>query len=410
MVSNPLDRDREPLDREPADFDVLDLAALRARRTMKWSRYPPDVLPAWVAEMDFPVAPKALDAVRAVLDTHDLGYPEPAGLAEAFAGWAARYQDWWPDPALACPVADVMAGLEAALRVCTDPGDGVALLTPAYPPFFLLLDQLRRRAVSWPLLDRSQGWMLDLQSLDDALRAGVRNAAAGARAVLLCHPHNPTGRVFTAEELRAVAEIVEAHGACVISDEVHAPLLAPGVTFTPYAAGSEPAAAHTVTVTSISKGWNVPGLKCGLLQAQAATAHVVAAVPGYERLRPSVPGVAASIAAWTDDGGWLDALRVHLARTRAELASWVLRTPGVRTHPGQAGYLAWLDLRGTGLGDDPAAILLDRGRLALSPGSDFALPAEQGVGRARLNHGTSLPLLREALRRIDRTISLVGKR
>lgn len=223
---------------------------------MKWSRYPPDVLPAWVAEMDFPLAPAVHDAARAVIDTEDLGYCEPDGLAEAFAGWATRYQAWRPDPALACPVGDVMAGVEAALRVLTEPGDCVVLLTPAYR--------------------------------------------------------------------------------------------------------------------------NVPGLKCALLQAQPATAQVIAAVPQYERLRPSVPGVAASIAAWTDDGGWLDELRVHLDRTRTELADWIRRTPGVQAHPGQAGYLAWLDLRDAHLGDDPAAVLLEPGHLAVSPGHTFALPTEQG--------------------------------
>jgi cysteine-S-conjugate beta-lyase len=379
------------------EFDVLDFDVLRARRTMKWSRYPADVLPAWVAEMDFPLAPAVRDAARAVIDAEDLGYCEPGGLAEAFASWAARYQAWRPDPALACPVGDVMAGVEAALRVLTEPGDGVVLLTPAYPPFFALLKQLGRAAVPWPLRDRPQGWTLDVQRLDDLLRDG-------ARAVLLCHPHNPTGRVFTLEELAAISEIVDARGGKVISDEVHAPLVATDSSFTPYAASGSRAATHCVTVTSISKGWNVPGLKCALLQAQPATAQVTSSVPQYERLRPSVLGVAASITAWTDDGGWLDELRVHLDRTRIELADWIRRTPVVRAHPGQAGYLAWLDLREARLGNDPAAVLLERGRLAVSAGHAFALPAEQGNGRVRLNHGTSLALLREALRRIDRTI------
>jgi cysteine-S-conjugate beta-lyase len=370
---------------------------LRTRRTMKWCRYPPDVLPAWVAEMDFPLAPVVRDAIRDVVEAHDLGYCEPVGLAEAFAGWAARCQGWRPDPALACPVGDVMAGVEAALRVLTEPGDGVVLLTPAYPPFFALLKQLGRLAVPWPLLDDPRGWTLDLERLDDVLRAG-------ARGVLLCHPHNPTGRVLTSDELRAIAEIVDARGAQVISDEVHAPLVATDLSFTPYAASGPAAATHAVTVTSISKGWNVPGLKCALLQAQPATAQVIAAIPQYERLRASVPGVAASIAAWTDDGGWLDELRSYLDITRVELDGWVRRMPEVRAHPGRAGYLAWLDLRDSGLGADPARVLLDQGRLAVSPGHEFALPAEQGVGRIRLNHGTSLLLLREALSRIERTI------
>ena len=378
-----------------AAIDALDPGELRARRrTMKWSRYPGDVLPAWVAEMDYPLAPAVLDAVRVVLDAHDLGYPEPHGLAEAFAGWAAAHQGWQPDPALAAPVADVMAGLEAALRVLTDPGDGVVLFTPAYPPFFKLLDDMRLRTVPVPLTDAAEGWRLDLERLDDAL-------AAGARAVLLCHPHNPTGRVFTGDELRAVAGLADARGAAVVSDEVHAPLLAAGATFTPYAASSEIAAERAVAVTSISKGWNVPGLKCALLVAQPGSREVAAVVPERERIRASVPGTAASIAAWSDDGGWLAAVRAYLDRTRAELATWVHSRDSVRAHPGQAGYLAWLDLRGAGLGDDPAAVLLDRARVAVSPGHAFALPAEQGEGRIRLNHGTSLPLLRQVLHRID---------
>lgn len=401
MVTDSLSPD--PLHPDPFGLNTLDVDALRARRTLKWSTYPPDVLPAWVAEMDFPLAPAVLAALGGVLRTHDLGYPQSAGMVEAFAGWAAEHQNWRPDPALGCSVADVMAGIEAALRVLTEPGDGVVLLTPSYPPFFLLLDQLRRPVVPWPLLNRPAGWELDLQRLDDALRDG-------ARVVLLCHPHNPTGRLFSTEELRAVAEIVAARDGHVISDEVHAPLLASDAAFTPYAASDPVAATHTVTITSISKGWNVPGLKCALLQAQPATAWVTEAVPHYEKLRGSVPGVVASIAAWTDDGGWLEAVRAHLDRTRAELADWVRRTPAVAAHPGQAGYLAWLDLRNAGLGADPATALLDRGRLAVSPGHSFARPAEQGTGRIRLNHGTSLPLLREALRRIEHTVDAVTSR
>lgn len=380
-----------------ARIDALDEAELRARRTMKWTRYPPDVLPAWVAEMDYPLAPAVRAAMLDVLDRGDLGYPVAHGFAEAFAGWAERELGWSPDPALGVPVADVMAGIEAALRELTEPGDGVVALTPAYPPFFGQLTDTGRRIVPCPLLDGPQRWELDLQRLDDAL--------AESRALLLCHPHNPTGRVWTPAELRAIAELVDAHGAHVISDEVHAPMRA--ASFTPYAASCDAAAAHTVTVTSVSKGWNVPGIKGALLQAQPATAHVTAAVPERELIRISVPGLAGSIAAWTDDGGWLDVVRAYLERTRAAVADWVARTPGVRAHPPDAGYLAWLDLRGTGLGrsdqgHDPATVLLERGRVAVNPGHTFAVPPAAGHGFVRLNHATSLPLLDQVLARIDR--------
>lgn len=383
-----------------AEIDALTEARLRTRRTVKWTWFAPDVLPAWVAEMDFPVAAAVRRAAREVVDASDLGYASEVGLAEAFAGWAKRNQGWEPDPALAAPVGDIMAGLEVTLRTLTEPGDAVTLLTPSYPPFFRLLDDMRLRTVAWPMVEAPDRWELDLDRLEDVLRAG-------SRVVLLCHPHNPTGRVWQPAELRSIADLVDRYGATVISDEVHAPLLATGETFTPYAASGGPAQSHTVTLTSISKGWNVAGLKCGLVQCEPQTALVAEGVGDRDRARASAPGVAASIAAWTDDEGWLDSTRAYLDRTRAQLAGWVARTPGVIAHPGQAGYLAWLDLSGTGLGADPAEVLLERGRVAVNPGHTFAMPAEQGVGRVRINHATSSALLAEVLGRIDRTIASI---
>lgn len=380
-------------------FDGLRIDALRRRRTMKWTRYPSDVLPAWVAEMDYPIAPVVSDAVRDVLRRDDLGYPVADGLAEAFAGWAGRQQGWTPDPALMTPVADVMAGVEAALRQLTAPGEPVVLPTPAYPPFFALLADLRRPVVECPLVEGPDGWRLDLDRIAAALRAG-------ARAVLLCHPHNPTGTIFPRDELAGLADLVTAYGAVVVSDEIHAPLLSTGAVFVPYAVSSPSAAQHTVTVTSVSKAWNVPGLKCALLAAQPGTAGVAAGVPERERIRASVPGIAVSIAAWTDDGGWLDAVRGYLDRTRDLVTDWVAGQPTVRWCRGGAGYLAWLDLRAAGLGDDPAVVLLDRGRVALSRGPTFASPgAGTGDGFARLNHATSLPILAEILARLSAVLA-----
>lgn len=384
----------EPEDLHAA-FDSLAVDDLRRRRTMKWSEIDPDVLPAWVAEMDFPLAPIVLDAVRDVLARHDLGYAETDEFRAAFAGWARRHQGWVVDPDNSAPVADIMAGLELALRELTTPGDEVVLCTPAYPPFFALLGELRRRLRDCPLLDTEHGWRLDLDAIADAL-------AGGARVVLLCHPHNPTGRVWSPAELRGLAELVDHYGARVISDEVHAPILAAGQEFTPYACSSPAAAAHTVTVTSVSKAWNVPGLKSAIVVSQPETAQVVRAIPEYEALRVSVPGVAAATALWQDDGGWLSALLSYLDRTRQAVREWVDGRADVRWHGGEAGYLAWLDLRATGLGDDPAAALLARGRVRLSSGPRYAPTGSTlGNGFVRLNHATSVPILRQVLTAVD---------
>ncbi|GAA4858388.1 aminotransferase class I/II-fold pyridoxal phosphate-dependent enzyme [Saccharopolyspora rosea] len=380
-----------------ATLDALRETDLRQRRTTKWADVDDDVLPAWIAEMDYPLCPVAREAARAVIERGELGYPLTDDYAAAFADWSAREHGRRPDPALVAPVADVMAGLEAALRALTEPGDGVVLLTPAYPPFLRLLAELDRPLRACPLRDTDEGWAIDFDAVDAAL-------AGGARAVLLCHPHNPTGRVWTPDELRALAALADRRGAAVVSDEVHAPLLADGAGFVPYAATGDLAASHAVTVTSASKAWNIPGLKSAVLLGEEATRHVVDGLPPYER-RASVPGLAAAAALWRDDGGWLASVRAYLDRTRDRLRTWVADRPDVRWHPGQAGYLAWLDLRATGLGADPAGILLEKARVRVNPGTDFA-PPDSAVGRGfvRFNHATSLPLLDEILTRLDRAL------
>lgn len=378
-----------------AEIDAMREEDLRRRRTMKWADIDPDVLPAWVAEMDYPLAPVAAQAVHDVVARGDLGYPMADEFRAAFAEWAQRAQGWRVDTAGVQPVADVMAGIEASLRTLTRPGDGVVLLTPAYPPFLTLLAELGREVRECRLLDTTSGWQIDFDAVADAL-------AGGARAVLLCHPHNPTGRVWSTAELGALAELADRYGAYVVSDEIHAPLLAKGQDFLPYAASGPVAASHAITLSSVSKGWNVPGLKCAVLVDQRSTPTVVEALPLHETLRASVPGMAAATALWCDDGGWLDAVRTYLDRTREALSAWARARPGVRWHVGAAGYLAWLDLREAGLGPDPAEALLTEARVKVNPGADFA-PGDSlvGAGFVRLNHATSLPLLAAVLDRID---------
>jgi cystathionine beta-lyase len=376
-----------------ADFDDLSLDALRARRSAKWRRYPPDVLPAWVAYMDSALAPAIGAAPAAAVAGGDTGYAEAGELPQAFARFAAARWGWSVDPEATVLVADIMSGAGELLRALTAPGDRVVVNPPVYPPFFRIVRELGRELAEAPL---GAGGRLDLDRLEAAF-------ADGARAHLLCNPHNPTGTVFTREELEAVARLAARYDVLVISDEVHAPMTLPGATHTPFLALGGEAAAHGLALVSASKAWNVPGLKCALVVAGSAEARAgLARLPEHVRFHAGHFGVLAAIAAYDGGRDWLDALVAHLDAQRTRVVDLVAaELPGVRVAPPQAGYLAWLDCRELGLGDDPSTVFLERGRVALSPGPTFGA---EGTGFARLNFGTSGALLEEAVRRIARSL------
>jgi cystathionine beta-lyase len=375
-----------------AGFDDLSLEALRARKSAKWATYPADVLPAWVAEMDFALAGPVRDVLRSALELDDCGYPHPDGLAEAFSSFAAARFAWEVDPGSVSLVADVMVGVTEVLRALTGPDDGVVLNPPVYAPFFSALAELGRTVVEVPLAEGR----LDLEGLERAF-------AAGARAYVLCSPHNPTGRVHSRPELEQVAELSKRYGVLVVSDEIHAPITLPGATHTAFGSLGEELAERAVTIASASKAWNLAGLKCAVLVAGSQWMR-----SELERLPPSLPyhvghfGVLASIAAWESGVDWLDELVRYLDGNRRLLAELLAeRLPGVGYVMPEAGYLAWLDCRALGLGDDPAAMFLERGRVALSPGPNFGA---QGKGFARLNIGTSRALMTEAVERMASAI------
>ena len=364
------------------DFDALTLDQLRRRSSAKWREHGPDVLPMWVAELDVPLAPAVTRVLREAVEHGDTGYAFPSSLPPAFASFAARRWGWQVDPARCWPVADVMVGVAEALRMLTSPGDGVVVCPPVYPPFFHVPVEHGRVVVEVPL---DPGGGLDLPRIDAAL-------GAGARAVLLSSPHNPTGRVWTAAELQALDDVVRPHGAVVVSDEIHAPLTLPGATFAPYLGAGE---RDAVAVVSASKAFNLAGLKAALLVAGSAAVAERLATLSYEvAYRCGHLGTAASVAAWQEGDAWLDGLIAHLDRNRRLLAD--LLPAGVGYAPPQASYLAWLDFRPLGL-EAPAARLLERGRVALVEGTDFGAA---GAGFARLNLGTTRAVLEEGARRV----------
>jgi cystathionine beta-lyase len=341
--------------------------------------------------MDFAVAPPIEEALVTAVRAGDLGYAHArsSGLPEAFAAFAGRRWGWDVDPAAVVAVPDVMVGVAELLRTSTPEGAGVVINPPVYPPFFSVIVETGRRVVEVPLADGR----LPLEGIRDALRAG-------ARAVLLCNPHNPTGHVRGEDEVRALGAIAAEHDALFLSDEIHAPLAMPGVTQVPACCVAEDA----IVLTSATKAWNLAGLKCGLAIAESEKSRdTLTHLPEGIHDRVGHLGVLASTAAFTHGENWLDELREYLHQTHRRLPDLLAQhAPGVRVTPAQATFLAWLDFRETALGHDPAAVVLERGRISLLPGTDFG---SVGKGFARLNVGTSHELVEEAVKRIGRALS-----
>ncbi|MBQ0904105.1 MalY/PatB family protein [Micromonospora sp. U21] len=370
----------------------LTIDQLRQRTSLKWREYPDDVLPLWVAEMDVPLAEPVARAITDAVARGDTGYTAGTAYPQALAEFARRRWGW---DGLAVErtalVPDVMHGVVEALRLVTEPGDAVVLNCPVYPPFYEFVAHAGRPIVEAPL---GEDLRIDLGTLEDAFR----RARAGGRpaAYLLCSPHNPTGVVHSAAELTAVAGLAERHGVRVVADEIHAPVVAGGARFVPYL--SVPGAENGLSLMSASKGWNLAGLRGGLLVAGPAAAGDLARVPFEVSVSTSHLGVIAHTAAFRDGGEWLDALLTGLDDNRRLLAALLAEhLPAIRYQPGQATYLAWLDCRALGLGDDPAAVFLDRGRVALNSGSAFGTG---GGGHVRLNLATAPELITEAVRRM----------
>ncbi|MFE7649178.1 aminotransferase class I/II-fold pyridoxal phosphate-dependent enzyme [Streptomyces phaeoluteigriseus] len=377
---------------EPNPLRALTLDRLRRRTSMKWRTYPDDVLPLWVAEMDVPLAEPVVRAVGDALALGDTGYAAGTGYAEALAAFAAKRWGWH---GLAVErtaiVPDVMLGVVEMLRLVTGPGDPVVVNPPVYPPFFPFVEHLDRRIAEAPL---GADGRLDLDVLEAAYRRAV--AGGGRAAHLLCSPHNPTGTVHTAGELAAVAALADRYGVRVVADEIHAPLTAGGVDFVPYL--SVPGADSGLSLMSASKAWNLAGLKAALAVAGPAAEADLALLPEEVGDGPSHVGVIAHTAALREGAAWLDALLDGLDDNRRLLAALLAdELPGVVHRPGEATYLAWLDCRALDLGDDPARVFLERGRVALSPGPQFGTG---GAGHVRLNLATSPEILAEGVRRM----------
>jgi cystathionine beta-lyase len=357
----------------------------------------PDVLPAWVAEMDYLTAPPVVDALTRLVREGGTGYPnfEAGGaVGDAYTGFARRRFGWSVPTGSVMLAGHSLGGIRLLLEHWAEPGP-VAVHLPAYHPFLDLIPHSGHPRLDLPLDPDAAEARMDLDQLDRAF-------ASGARTLLLCNPHNPWGRAFTREELEGVRDVVTAHGARVIADEIHGPLVLPGAAFTPYL--SLPGTTeHAVAVVAASKAFNLAGLHCAQLIVPAEEFRErLEAAPFLDRLGLSPMGITAAVAAYAEGDPWLDALLARLDSLRAQLGGLLAEhLPEARMRPLEATYLAWLDLRAYGH-EDPATVALDKGRVRLDPGAQFqpGLP-----GHARLNVATSPERLAEIVARLASAIS-----
>jgi cysteine-S-conjugate beta-lyase len=372
------------------DLRVPPLEVLHQRRSEKWHGYDSDVIVSTIAEMDFPLAAPIAAALHAAVDRHDLGYaPERIPrLVDAFVDFAGRRLGWRVDAGQVRLIPDVMVGVLELSRLLAGPEGSIAFATPSYPPFLLEPPPSRLIVREVPLQDDGG---LDLDALGGELDAGTR-------VFVLVNPHNPTGRVLPRTELEQLAELCAEHSAWVIADEIHAPLVLGGATYTPWLEVSDAARACGFALTSASKAFNLAALKTALLVTASDLTRSTA-----DQLPPltdhaGLLGVIAGEVAFNDCDDWLDAVLETLAGNR-ELLGRLLAAhlPDIRWTPPEATYMAWLDCRSLNLGDNPAEAFLERGRVALSAGPDYG---EVGTGYARLNFGTSPELVAAMVERM----------
>jgi cystathionine beta-lyase len=370
-------------------FEVLSPDDLRRRTSLKWRHYPPDVLPLWVAEMDVLPPDDVIAELVAALGAGDTGYPpDDHQYAEALAEFADRRWGWQPDPAATATCADVLTGIRALVEQVVAPGGPVLIPSPVYPPFWLFTREAGRTAVPVPLAADGR---LDLAALAAALE---ETAAVGPAAILLCSPHNPTGVVHTAEDLRGVAALAEQRGATVIVDEVHAPLVHGDATFVPWLSVSD----SGFVVTSAAKAFNLPGLKAALIIAGARSRPGLRQLPQSVKFGASHLGLLGHAAAYRSESDWLADVNANIAANVVLLGRLLeQRLPTVGFRPPRATYLAWLDCGSLGLGDDPARAFLKQGRVALGQGPQFG---QGGSGHVRVNVACSAEVLTEAVRRM----------
>ncbi len=380
-------------------FDDVDIRRLRKTRGEKWQHYPDDVLPLWVADMDFPVAEPIRELLRETLENSDVGYPlhpRLEGLPTIFATRVKERFGWELDPARVAVITDVVQGMYVALSTLTSEGAGTVVQTPVYPPFLSCVSHLDRRMVTNELVVDDSGYTIDFESLRACIDADTE-------ALMFCNPQNPTGRVFRRQELEQLAELAIEADLVIISDEIHADLVFAPHQHVPLATLGPEVEARTVTLSSATKAFNIAGLRCSVAAFGSAdlqerfgslSRHILGGLGSL--------GTSAAELAWTRCQPWLDDV-LHYVSGNLDLLEQFLAAelPEVRYSRPEGTYLAWLDCRELGLPHEPYEFFLEEARVALSRGASFG---QGGEGCVRLNFATSKSLLTEALERMAKAV------
>ena len=356
----------------------------------KWGRFDGrDVLPLWVADMDFAAPPAVIDALRRRIDHGVFGYADAwPGLNAAVVDGIARDHAWRIDAEWLVWLPGVVTGFNLACRAVGDAGDEVFTATPIYPPFLTAPANSDRRLVTCPLTCAGGRWEWDRAAVEAAL-------SPRTRLLMLCNPHNPVGRVFDDDELRWFAGLAERHDATICSDEIHCGLVLDRETpHVPIATLDAAIARRTITLMAPSKTWNIPALYCAFAvipdeRLRQRFRHAMRGIVPH----PNVLGMVATEAAYRDGGPWRMALLDYLRGNRDLVMAAIERMPGLAAARPQATYLAWIDCRGAGV-DKPAEFFEVAG-VGLSDGAPFGMP-----GFARLNFGCTRALLDDALTRM----------
>jgi cystathionine beta-lyase len=371
-------------------FTTFSLEQLRTRTSAKWQHYGPDVLPLWVAEMDVPIAPSVIEAVNAALVSGDTGYAVGDAYGEAFVEYSKRHWNLDLDVAYTIPVIDVIRGLGSVISHATEAGAPIVITPPVYYPFAMIVAGTGRTLVNAPLTAAGR---FDPESLEKAFSEAAAMGKGGM--VLISNPHNPGGAVHTREELTMLGTLASKHGLRILSDEIHAPLTMPGYEFISIL--DIPEAADAIVVTSASKSYNLAGLKGALIVTNKESSEFVRSMKAEYLEAPSHLGTIAHVAALRGGNEWMAAVNKDIDRNRhlvTELVNQFL--PGAKYTPVEATYLAWVDCRALGLGDDPGQVFLEKGKVAFSSGHVFG---QGGEGHIRVNMATSPEILTEAFRR-----------
>ena len=378
-------------------LEALSLSEMRTHRSEKWRGFPPDVLPLFVAEMDFPLAKPIQDQLLQMITHSDMGYlgsiPE---LGKAFAGFAKRRWNWDVNPEYVRLCTDVGVGMVEVLRVTTKPGDKVLINTPIYQNFFNWINETKVELVDIPFIKDGMNYSLDFEKIEQLYASGLKVHA-------LCSPHNPLGRIYSRSELTWIADMAKKYGVTVISDEIHAPLTFPGEEFIPFLSVNQNAADVGICVSSASKAFNIAGLKSAIIVSQSPAMHdLLATMPMSVHFRSSILGAFAAVVAFKEGDEWLDAA-LSTIESNAHYLKTLLSTqiPAAKYEIPKCSYLAWVDVTDLNLGEDPANVFLEKGRVAFNAGKIYGPNSSQFI---RINLATSESVLAEAVNRMVKSL------